>query len=74
MRSTGIDPVYELKSYIEPPGTIVVEETDNIIKRVVTQKLDTTEAMVKAKLIELGWIHKSMISDAARRELEKCNG
>lgn len=67
MRSTGTEPVFNIRAYIEPPGTIVLEERDNIIHRVIQQKMDTTDKLVQAKLIELGWIHKSMISDAARR-------
>lgn len=73
MPSTGTEPVFNIRAYIEPPGTIVLEERDNIIHRVIQQKTDTMDRLVRAKLIELGWIHKSMISDAARRALEECS-
>lgn len=72
MQSTGKEPVFNIRAYIEPPGTIVLEERD-IIHRVTQQNMDTMDKLVRAKLIELGWIHKSMISDAARRALEECS-
>lgn len=69
--STGIN--YTVTARIEPPATIVVEERDNITERVVRSVVDTKDKLIRAKLIELGWIHNSMISAAAKRELEVLN-
>lgn len=73
MHSIGTDgdPVvkFEIKAYIEPPATIVIEERDNI-NRVIKHSMDTKDNLIRAKLIELGWIHNSMINAAAKRELE----
>ena len=68
----GRDPVvkFEFKAYIEPPATIVIEERDNIINRVIKHSMDTKDKLIRAKLIELGWIHRELIRDAAKRELE----
>lgn len=71
MHSTGIN--FSVVAYIEPPATIVVEERDNITERVIRSVVDTKDKLVRAKLIELGWIHNSMIIAAAKRELEVLN-
>lgn len=68
MPSTGIN--YSVSAYIEPPATIVVEERDSITDRVIRSVVDTKDNLIRAKLIELGWIHISMISAAAKRERE----
>lgn len=71
MRSTGIN--YSVSAYIEPPATIVVEERDDITDRVIRSVVDTKDKLIRAKLIELGWIHRSTITEAVKRELEVLN-